>query len=64
MNNMNSQKNRIINKVRKSSGTNKVSDFGKSKSNQPPPPGSNNSTSMQTPKKKKDCGCRRKKRKG
>lgn len=56
MNNMNSQKNRIINKVRKSSGTNKVSDFGKSKSNQPPPPGSNNSTSMQTPKKKKDCG--------
>jgi len=60
MSNINNQKNRIMNKVRKSSGTNKVSDFGKSKANQPPPPGSK--TSSQGTKKKKDCGCRRKRK--
>lgn len=60
MSNIDNQKNRIMNKIRQSSGINKVSDFGKSKANQPPPPGSK--TVTQTPKKKKDCGCRRKRK--
>lgn len=60
MSNINSQKNRIMNKVRKSSVSSRVSDFGKSKENQPPPP--KNSPAKQAPKKKKDCGCRRKRK--